>query len=371
MDLSASGPPDAGRQLAALLCDPAGLPSLAEESAGSVIETAASHGVAGLLLTRAALAGISPGPAWAELRERAAAQMAASALRDAESMRVLDRARYSELPLVVLKGLALAYTVYAQPWTRERGDTDLLVHRDDIARFDRLFQDLGYAVLPHVRGELTLPQRHYVRDDERGFRHAWDLHWRLTTSQALRFALPEDRVWANAATAPALVGAKMPARSDALLLACIHRLAHHFDDKRLIWLWDIRLLLEAMTEEDLAAVEKGVTRDARAAAAARQSLSVARDWVAVRIPDRLGVILEMSTDTAPAFLWSGSRRRITYLIGEVRAARRQDRLRLLVERVLPSRSSMRERYPSVPELLLPFAYLWRLAIGIPGWIRKG
>jgi hypothetical protein len=314
--------------------------------------------------------GVSPGSRWIGLRERAAAQIAAAALRDAESMRVLEHARRAGFPLVVLKGLALAYTVYAEPWIRERGDTDLLVRHADIGSFDSLFRDLGYALVPQIRGELTLPQRQYLRADERGFKYAWDLHWRLTASQALRFALPEEQVWANAVSVAVLGHASVPSRADALLLACLHRLAHHHDEKRLIWLWDIRLLLEAMTDTEWAAFDELVACDENSAAAAAHSLAVARDWVGAPIPDRLSPLIERSAHVPAAFLWGGSHRRVTYLIGELRAARRQDRLPLLRERLFPTLSSMRERYPSVPGILLPLAHVWRLAIGIPRWIRR-
>jgi hypothetical protein len=267
-----------------------------------------------------------------------------------------------------LKGLALAFSVYPHSWIRERHDADLLVRESDLPRFDRFFEDLGYTVLPHIRGDLTLPQRHYHRDDDRGFHHAWDLHWRITSSQVLLHALPEDEVWQRAEPLAALDGARVTTRSDALIVACIHRLAHHYDDPRLIWLWDIRLLLRSMSTAEVERFARIAARPSSAAACGH-SLEMAREHAGARIPDPLHPLLGGATDLSASFLWSGSRRRITYLAGELRAARGRDRIALLREHVLPSRSSMRERYPSVPDPLLPLMYIWRLAAGIPGWLR--
>jgi hypothetical protein len=367
LDLIPSGLPEADRALAALLNDPALLPAIPEPSIAALLDAAARHGVAGLLLHRIAATGREIDARWAGLRDRAVDLSAAAALRDTESMEMLRLAGAEGLSFVVLKGLHLAHTVYPRSWIRERSDTDLLVRAPDLPRFEEFFRSRGYRLLPHVRGELTLPQRHYLRDDSHGFRHAWDLHWRLTSSQALRFALPEDDLWSRAEACVALGGARVPSLPDALMLACIHRLAHHFDDPRLIWLWDIRLLLESASDAELGAFAGQAERTGSAAACAH-SLLIARHHAGAVLPDVLQPILGASPHGSVSFLWSGSRRPITYLLGELRAARPADRGRLLRERVLPSLSSMRERYPSVPAVLLPFAYVWRLAVGVPRWL---
>lgn len=368
MDLSVDDPPDADNQLAAFLREPRLLSSIPSPSIASLADAAERHGVAGLLLARATETAVPLDAAWAALRQRAAAQVVAAQLRDTEALAILEHARQAGLPFTLLKGLALAYTVYPEPWIRARSDTDLLVREQDIPRFDRFFQSFGYSLLPHIRGPLTLPQRHYVRDDGHGFKHAWDLHWRLTSSQALRFAQAEDELRARAQPAVSLEGAYVPSRPDALLLACVHRLAHHFDDLRLIWLWDIRLLLETMTSAELTGFME-LTRRPEAAAACARSLSVARDVIGAAIPDELRTLVDHPHKSTAAFLWGGSRRPITYLVGELRAAPAVARVRLLRERALPSLSSMRERYPSVPAVLLPLTYVWRLAWGIPKWMR--
>ncbi len=339
------------------------------DRAEAMADAADRHGVPAVLLNRAATAGIPSGAILDPLRGRASAAAAAAALRDQESIRMIACLRRAGIPHIVIKGLALAYSLYAQPWMRPRSDTDLLVRERDIPRLDALFRAEGYALLPHVRGEVTLPQRHYHRVEASGFRHNWDLHWRLTASHVLADAPRDGELWAGARPLEAIGGAEVPAWPHALMIACVHRLAHHHDDPRLIWLWDIRLLLEAMSPGDISTFERLARSAPAPAAACGRSLAVARDACGAQVPPVLGPLLAAASASNPAaFLWSGSRRQATYLFGELRAMPGARRRRALREHLLPSPASMRERYPSVPRALLPLLYPWRLIVGVPRWL---
>jgi hypothetical protein len=153
------------------------------------------------------------------------------------------------------------------------------------------------------------------------------------------------------------------------MISCVHRLAHHYDDPHLLWLWDIRLLIESMSPGDLTRFSRLASRAGAAAAACGRSLAVARDLCGVDVPPVVAPLLGAATkDSAASFLWSGSRRRAKYLLGELRSMPAGTRLRTLRQHALPSLSSMRERYPSVPRVLVPLLYPWRLMRGVPRWL---
>ncbi len=355
--------------LAAALREPQMLTGIETSRADAVVEAAARHGVAAVLRHRAA-GYVLPSALATALRSRVAAEAAAAAVRDREAVRVLGSLARGKIQHAVIKGLALAYTVYPQPWMRPRSDTDLLVKEDDLDRLDRVFRDEGYELLPHVRGDLILPQRHFCKTEAVGeFRHNWDVHWRMTSSHVLSDAPPEEEVWEHLRAIDALGSAQAPAAPHALMIACIHRLAHHHDDPRLIWLWDIRLLLEAMPAGEVNLFAQQAARHPAAAAACGRSLTVARDLCGATIPPGLMPLLEAATEpSSAAFLWSGSPRRASYLLGELRSMPAGRRLRALRQHVLPSLSSMRERYPGAPGALLPLLYPWRLLTGVPRWL---
>jgi hypothetical protein len=262
---------DIDAALAAALRDPRLLGGMTSVPPETLAAAAARHGICAVLLQRAAAAEVPLGAVGDRLRIGASGEAAAAALRDAESIRVIAHLHRAGIPHVVIKGLALAYTVYAQPWFRPRSDTDLLVKEDDVARIDEVFRDDGYVLLPHVRGELILPQRHYYKADGRGFQHKWDVHWRLTSSHVLADAPADREVWEHAQRVEAIGGALAPSAPHALMISCVHRLAHHYDDPHLLWLWDIRLLIESMSPADLTCFSRLASRAPAAAAACGRS----------------------------------------------------------------------------------------------------
>src|SRR5437763_1017049 len=83
-----------------------------------------------------------------------------------------------------------------------------------------------------------------------------------------RLALPElARERRHAAVLPALgAGALSPCPIHALLVACVHRVAHHGDTAHLLWLYDVHLIARQLT---------AASRDAfRELAAARRMRAV-------------------------------------------------------------------------------------------------
>jgi len=68
---------------------------------------------------------------------------------------LLEAVAGAELGLIVLKGAALAETVYARPSLRRFGDMDMLVHRAEAARAQTLLEGLGYIADPMQWEEIV------------------------------------------------------------------------------------------------------------------------------------------------------------------------------------------------------------------------
>ncbi len=78
-------------------------------------------------------------------------------MRAAELREVLAALAGAGLPVLLLKGAALAYTLYPEPHLRERCDTDLLLpSRDEAERAWRVLQTLGYQRPNAVSGDLIV-----------------------------------------------------------------------------------------------------------------------------------------------------------------------------------------------------------------------
>lgn len=237
-----------------------------DESIALFLRTARCHGVTPLLDPR--LGESRSQGTWPEAIRRAchedaiAQAMYELALR-AELARVLAALAAAGIDPLILKGTALAYSHYPSPALRPRGDTDLLVPPAAAALSARVFHDLGYVGGDGATGEPVSHQATWIRTDRVGKDHHFDVHWRISNSAILVKALAYEELAARARAQPLLgLHARALAPVDALLFACMHRAGHahvpyHSGDDvfvggdRLIWLYDIHLLLVAMSAEEL------------------------------------------------------------------------------------------------------------------------
>ncbi len=165
---------------------------------------------------------------------------------------------------------------------------------------------VGFERAQEANAELWTGQRHYAKTTPAGTSHV-DLHWRVVNPQAFADVLAFDDVWPRSVSVPAL-GPLVRTLSppDTLLLACVHRVAHHQDRVNLLWLWDIHLIASALSAADWAQVVVTAASSrvqsicARGLALAhecfwtaipedvRQALGAARDEPAALVPWRAG-----------------------------------------------------------------------------------
>lgn len=154
---------------------------------------------------------------------------------------VLRALRAADIPVLVLKGAALAKWLYPKPYLRETSDVDLLfASRSDAMRAAVALQPLGFAVpAPPTRF------RHGVSSPSADGQMDLDLHWALSDWPLLA-GLPDfDALLADSVPLPGLeAGAHGLGAPHALLHACVHRasnLSAGLGD-RLKWLYDLHLL---------------------------------------------------------------------------------------------------------------------------------
>jgi hypothetical protein len=357
------------RLVAALRGQAVTTPDPAEWS--GLLATAREHGVLPLLAGRAADAG------WdhdllALLRPALAAEAALAIVRERELRRVLDAlAACCDRPLL-FKGSHLAFAVYPSPELRPRLDTDLLIREDDRESAARCLAALGYRPYPYVSGDVAFAQRPYWREDRTGARHTLDLHWRIANPKVFGHRLSYAELRAGALPVPGLgPNALGPSAPFALLIACMHRTAHHGNSDRLLWLYDIHLLASSMTARDWAqfgdaAAGKGLT------AVVVDGLSQAAERFGTAVPDRgldrLRADCQPDTPDLRIFL-DGRPATIRVALSDLRHLRGwRERSRFLREHLFPSASYMAERYHVTTRALLPVLYAHRILTGAWKWM---
>ena len=271
--------------------------------------------------------------------------------------------------VLLLKGAAWAYTLYPAPALRPRFDTDLLIDAADREPTERLLLSLGYQPAVESVMALASAQRHYERIGEHAVEHFVDLHWRVTNPLAFAAALPFARLWDRSVSITSLGDARTLCPADALLLACLHRLAHHGDDSALLWLMDIHLLACALRAGDWDDFVNEAQRN-RLSAVCVRSLARARDQFGTGVPAAVGQALAEgpSASVEAAFLGRGVSP-LGVLVSDWRAVGTwAGRVRLLRDHACPPPSYVRARYGSGHSTwVLPFLYVHRGVTGLGRW----
>ena len=278
---------------------------------------------------------------------------------------------YGILPLVV-KGAALAHTHYEESWLRPRLDIDVLIPNSQRHAIATALHDLGYTQPPFISGELVMYQVPFERVGEMGRVHTLDVHWRLANPQTLASLPDYEELWSRAVSI-GVRGQCLRTLSpmDALLLACVHRAAHHDLSDELLWLYDIHLVSQRFTAEEWSDFV-GLASRCRVRALCIDGLRSAERCFQTRVPEEaLAGVTPTARPAEPSAVYL--RRDLTRfdrLLADLRALNYDGRLRLLAEHVLPSAEYLGKKYGVRNRALLPFLYLRRLSKGVGGHLKR-
>ncbi len=350
-------------------------PSL-ETTSTALLDACATLQISTLLHHRLAgtQAGGWPADVRRELARTAHAAAAVEMIRSREIASVLDTLAGCGIHPILLKGTPLAHLLYDTPALRPRADTDLLIKRDEIGLVKSTMRRSGYAESLLSGGELLFCQFAMIRRDPFGVEHAFDFHWKISTQSMFASVLQYDELAAAAVPVPALgPHARCAGAIHALLLACIHPVMHHRNTDRLIWLYDIHLLMSRLSDVEL---ERFVNLavDTRVAAICRHQLMLAQGRFGTAVPGRVAARLSASNTPEPSAIYlHPSRRWQQELASNVGGLPRfRDRIRLLREVLFPGPRYMLNMYRlrGYTVILLPVLYghrlvngLWKVATG--------
>lgn len=300
----------------------------------------------------------------ASLRQQALDAAVIEALRLADLREVLGVLGDAA---VIVKGTALAYSIYPAPELRPRSDTDLLIDRGEIERVRRALTSIGFDETPTSGDELGVRQHSFSRHDRFGVRHIYDVHLDIANNAVAADALRYDELRARAVSLPAIgPDAFGPCNVDALLHACIHRVVHHHDSDRMIWLYDIHLLRARMTEEE--------HRQFWELAAGRKVAAIC--LASVEAAHRMfGGVSVPSVDVAPdepssAFL-DRHRRYSAVIAGDLAALPGwRARFKRLRQLAFPPPGFMMQSFDARWRVMLPLLYAYRGLRGVTRMFRR-
>ncbi len=305
----------------------------------------------------------------ADLAGRARESAARQLVRSAEIAQLLQALASNGICPIVFKGAALSHLVYESPALRPHADTDIFVRRSDVETVRRVFKQCGYAEPPMTDGELVFCQFQMAKTDRLGIEHVFDVHWKISTQSLFADVITFDEISAESVPIRALgPSARGAGGAHALLLACLHPVMHHRNADRLIWFYDIHLLVSRLPPPELERFASLAINKGMACICAHQ-LTVTSERFHTRLPAVVATWSAAAT-AEPSAIYLRARRRWHHeLWWNVRGLGRwRDRVRLLREVLLPSPRYMLDSYHlgASGVLLLPVLYMHR---GVHGAVK--
>jgi len=303
-----------------------------------------------------------------ELRGEAIRAAATEALRLADLRAVLAALEERGVVPLIVKGTALAYSLYETPELRPRSDTDILIAPDDLDVVRAALAPLGFTERLTSGDELGVRQRSFERVDRFGVLHAYDVHLDIANPALVARALTYEEMSARAMSLPRLAAnALAPSMVDSLLYACIHRVVHHHGSDRLMWLYDVHLLVERLSDGDRQELWSRAA-ERHVVTICKRTLEDARQWfggfdLAASAP------AVMEEEPSAAFL-DRDRRRGAVLRDELAALTLRQKLQRLRQLAFPPPAFMMQSFGTNSRAVLPLLYAWRGVRGVARLFRR-
>jgi hypothetical protein len=158
----------------------------------------------------------------------------------------------ARLDAVALKGALFAERYYERPAFRGTTDVDLMVRESDLDAARRALAGVGYRASADETEARFRREHHHLHFHHP---HAPELELHFHAYRGFGTVLRSDELIARSVAAPSpFETLRVLAPVDELVYLAVHAAAHRFG--RLSWLYDLRLLVDAMTERELVAAAR-------------------------------------------------------------------------------------------------------------------
>lgn len=313
----------------------------------ALVDLAQQEGVAALLYRRLQQVQDIPLAAMQALTQAYYQCLAHSTLLQSALAEILQAMHRAQVPLTLLKGADLAFRLYPDPGLRPMTDLDLLVAQGDLKRAMTVLDGLGYR--------LQKTTYHAVYHGGPGNQVVVELHWGLAISPAragsvvLTWFDTQVENW-NIQLGPAQV---LKPEANLLYLAAHLTLQHGGETARLLWFYDLLLLLQRWGD----AIDWLTLKQQAIAMGWQPALTTAL----LGVEQRFQPVLPASVREQISLLIPGDRpaSQVPVDARTIRAMRSlswRGRLLLAWNLLFPAPEYMRQRYQPVPRWLWPCYY---------------
>jgi hypothetical protein len=297
-----------------------------------------------------------------------------SLLMERQLRAILRAFEHEGIDALVLKGPALAATVYPHPATRLFSDIDLLVRPDQFLKAREALFQLGYYSQSdrfETFQELFNAEPFFHSSDSENY-FIVDLHWSLFQYHGIKRNNGVGEFFGRSVTVktPTIKFDTLD-KVDAFIYAAFHLVLHHAEYVRLIWVADIALLAQSLVYPDEWEVLRQRCSTLKLSLAMQESLKLAQRWYGIQLPepyeefanwlspkeDERAEVKYLSRKGGPDIRLKG------YFADFLSAP---GKVRFLLRFLFPTPEHIRITYPPSRKWLLPLSYIRRWG----SWIAK-
>jgi hypothetical protein len=275
--------------------------------------------------------------------------------------------RSNDIDLLVLKGPALAWSLYPHPAARPFDDIDLLVLTRDFEKARTIVESLGYQCRSGQLVNAGKFSHHevFVKEIVKGHESFIELHREVNAFPGIRSNWKNEDLFSRAVeVASPEMTFKTPHPVDALINGALHMATHHKDEIRLIWICDMALLAGKLAYREEWELLQGESVKRKARLAVEQTLKMAQLWFGLEIPAGFYDFSQWpAPDNDEIHAWgalhgSGDLPDL-FSLHWSKDARLGEKGLALFHILFPPRYIMRKKYPPRHPGLLPLSYLRR------------
>lgn len=269
---------------------------------------------------------------------------------------------------VMLKGAALAHSLYKEPALRPMNDIDILIQPEELNSAVSQMHSLGYETLPasHLEHAAWLDQaaNHHVHLRNARIGVSVELHWRLIGGESDWRSPDSAWFWENKKPVSGVPGfSELSPEACLLYLAAHTELQHGVGSSPLLWYYDIYLLLEKFGEHldwELV-IQKAV--ELSWGEALFRALDAVERFFGMELPASRARRLISQNGRAARYIEQKTRprgSRTEETLRDLSTFKGLARLRVLLALIFPSPKYMRRRYKPKPAWLwlLYYPYRW-------------
>ena len=293
---------------------------------------------------------------------------------------VLNRFAEHNITPLIFKGTALAYSHYEQPIFRERGDSDLLISRQDYELAHRLLLEIGFSTYLIAAGVHNFTERDFVYVDDFSQKHHIDLHVQINAAPFLNTSFSYDVLMASSDLIQiGGVDAHIFSKPDALAIAAYH---YHYSLVgsykkstespaslyNLRWVFDMHLLAESFSSADwdkllIKSQESGLC------GSTYSGLKLTQEFFNTAIPKAvLATLLQAGrSGKVDRFLWSSRNVRLCMMAFNQPSLKRKSSY--IRDLFFPDKTYIYHQYKDIRPNWLPYLYLRRIFSGVRKRLR--